>query len=1192
MLVAVLMAMFVWGGGATIAVADEGSESVSNITELKAALEGTASVIEIEPGTYELDSDLVIDRNVHLVGTATAAESIISGADTYSVQIESSVMLDNLTLTRLFKDYGYNMEYTDACLTINGGSVVNCQIINNFSHGGTVIALNSGTLFGNLIANNTEDGPDGWEGGGDPPDSAVAYDCVLNVRGLSFLINNTVVANETLSGSTDVVDLFDNHVLYNNIFINISEYNVYFDSGESAGDYDTNIGIDTDPDDLLDCIALFVEPTTADDGETIFSGYYGDTAVSYDWQLKSDSAAIDAGSYIFSSEILDDGNGALRFDNGAVDIGAFEFEGTGNLGILDDPSPQDVIYVSLDGSDDNLGTSWADSVATLEHAAEIAALKGSSYIFAEQGYYTVTPRGYAYVQKDGFVGGIWGGVILPEGTSFYGGFLGDETGTPEEILETRTLDTPEMGAPESSSFSVLVAQLPDGCDYIGLWESEPDYEAEKGLAFVTYGTRIIGQVENHDEEAVVDGFVLAEGYVASSLVESVSVNGVYNFNRAGGAGALIRTGTTLRNCVVVQNYEATASSYGSLPCGGGVMSNGGTIDNCTIVGNISEINGGGVYLHAGTLTDSVIVGNFAFNRGGGIVTNHHPNGGSAKSTISDCYIAGNKALGLWATTTDEFGEETLPTAYKDAMGQGGGAWIGNGTLLEKCWIEDNSVETHYWSSNDDEILPELVTPSNGDEYAGEDTAQGSGLYIAKLNEIHPAPVVQNSIIKDNVGDESTAAVQMEYGSLLNCDIIDQELPIAGSGVQVRNTVFTGVTTIDADLDITYSAFAEAYGSIESHNVAFGDNPGFTDAANGDYSLVSGSPLIDAGMTLESVKTDIIGTPRPSGLAYDIGAYEYGDWTRLAGVDRYETMSKINNTGFPTTVDTVIVTTGEKHADALAASALAGQFGAPILVTNSATLNQWTLEELDRLEPTKVYVIGGEAAVAAGVYDTIADLNYVQSIKRLPGEDRFDTAVSIFEEMEGEWGQTAIVASGGDSNFADALSISPYSNFAKAPIFLASKTTGLNSESIDAILNDGFTKVLIVGGTAAVPTVVETQLADMEVERLGGADRYETSSLLAEYSHDISDGELSFDKLVVATGEKFTDALVSGAWCGKDRKLLVLVSDTTNGQAAITGAIAAHADDIEYGYFVGGTAVISEALAEVVKEAAATGTVPG
>jgi hypothetical protein len=41
----------------------------------------------------------------------------------------------------------------------------------------------------------------------------------------------------------------------------------------------------------------------------------------------------------------------------------------------------------------------------------------------------------------------------------------------------------------------------------------------------------------------------------------------------------------------------------------------------------------------------------------------------------------------------------------------------------------------------------------------------------------------------------------------------------------------------------------------------------------DFHLQSGSPAINAGLTIASVTDDYAGTTRPKGSAYDIGAYE-------------------------------------------------------------------------------------------------------------------------------------------------------------------------------------------------------------------------------------------------------------------------------------------------------------------------------
>jgi hypothetical protein len=54
----------------------------------------------------------------------------------------------------------------------------------------------------------------------------------------------------------------------------------------------------------------------------------------------------------------------------------------------------------------------------------------------------------------------------------------------------------------------------------------------------------------------------------------------------------------------------------------------------------------------------------------------------------------------------------------------------------------------------------------------------------------------------------------------------------------------------------------------------GADPKFVNPSSYDFHLQSGSPAIDSGMTLAAVTTDIDGTARPQGTAFDLGAREY------------------------------------------------------------------------------------------------------------------------------------------------------------------------------------------------------------------------------------------------------------------------------------------------------------------------------
>lgn len=95
---------------------------------------------------------------------------------------------------------------------------------------------------------------------------------------------------------------------------------------------------------------------------------------------------------------------------------------------------------------------------------------------------------------------------------------------------------------------------------------------------------------------------------------------------------------------------------------------------------------------------------------------------------------------------------------------------------------------------------------------------------------------------------------------------------SGAGHVVQNNVFyattPGGTTWIADSGTSYSAF----GNLTTSNPLF-VNAGADLPASPDFQLRSGSPAINAGISLPEVTTDFRGVGRPIQGAYDIGAYE-------------------------------------------------------------------------------------------------------------------------------------------------------------------------------------------------------------------------------------------------------------------------------------------------------------------------------
>ena len=81
-------------------------------------------------------------------------------------------------------------------------------------------------------------------------------------------------------------------------------------------------------------------------------------------------------------------------------------------------------------------------------------------------------------------------------------------------------------------------------------------------------------------------------------------------------------------------------------------------------------------------------------------------------------------------------------------------------------------------------------------------------------------------------------------------------------------------------------------------------------------------------------------------------------TRLAGTDRYATGAAITADAFPSTVHDVYVATGASFADALSGAAAAAVRGAPVLLVAPTGVPDPVRDELARLRPERVWVLGG------------------------------------------------------------------------------------------------------------------------------------------------------------------------------------------------------------------------------------------
>lgn len=255
--------------------------------------------------------------------------------------------------------------------------------------------------------------------------------------------------------------------------------------------------------------------------------------------------------------------------------------------------------------------------------------------------------------------------------------------------------------------------------------------------------------------------------------------------------------------------------------------------------------------------------------------------------------------------------------------------------------------------------------------------------------------------------------------------------------------------------------------------------------------------------------------------------------RLFGANRYETSAQISKEGWNDKADKVIVVNGDDYPDALCSGPLAKKYNAPILLTSKDTVNDNVLNEIKRLNPKQIIIVGGTGVISENVVKTLK--NIVTDIKRISGADRYETALEVAKIFENS--KNVVIASG--EGYADALSIAPIASHKQMPILLTSKDA-LN-ENVENYINSlKVDKAYIVGGAGVVGETVEKKIKN--VVRISGKNRFETNlKVIQTFENDIN-----FDKIYIALGDgpngnEFADALSGTSIASKSSSAIALTN---------------------------------------------------
>jgi len=247
-------------------------------------------------------------------------------------------------------------------------------------------------------------------------------------------------------------------------------------------------------------------------------------------------------------------------------------------------------------------------------------------------------------------------------------------------------------------------------------------------------------------------------------------------------------------------------------------------------------------------------------------------------------------------------------------------------------------------------------------------------------------------------------------------------------------------------------------------------------------------------------------------------------TRIAGADRYAVANAISRRAFPDGANTVFIVTGTNYPDALSAAPAAVVLEAPLLLTPAAALPESVQQEVLRLHPNRIVVVGGTAAVSAKVESALRD---IAAVVRIGGLDRYSVSRAVARFAFGASGAAnAFIATGRD--FPDALSAGSIAGSSRSPVILVDGSAAAIDRSTTSLLDFlNVQSIQVAGGPASVSKDMFASLDEKvgTVARVGGVDRFATSVLIN------SAGYLESEIAYLATGREFPDALAGSVLAG-------------------------------------------------------------
>lgn len=305
----------------------------------------------------------------------------------------------------------------------------------------------------------------------------------------------------------------------------------------------------------------------------------------------------------------------------------------------------------------------------------------------------------------------------------------------------------------------------------------------------------------------------------------------------------------VKNYGILDGYHV-ANGYSEYH-GGGISNLSGIVKNCKIYGNTTYGKGGGIYNVLGKVLNCSIYGNHATNLYGGGIHND-------RGSVTNCSIYENTAVyGGSGIYNNAFLSNCMVHGNISTKGEGG---ICNAGFVTHCRIYENRSTVIGGIVNSGSLINSIIYDNHSFQDAGGISNTGK---------------VINCTVCGNTSKEGSGGIynylrnddQTSTGLIENCIVW---------GNSPQDIICFDIPDVSVEAGtVAFSCYEKGIGIVGNDNIQ--QDPLFVnvsgESATWDLHLLSGSPCLDSGTSVDAPETDIEGNARPQGTGFEMGAYE-------------------------------------------------------------------------------------------------------------------------------------------------------------------------------------------------------------------------------------------------------------------------------------------------------------------------------